>query len=110
MLIHVWCVREFPKAFGSSGAGWTLGAEGQFLYARLLRSDQSRKAMTSVLTSSKIAMNLPLLLLILTTFQVKALNPLNKTLIRSKRYATHLNPIYRHFDFLKRDGNYKTNL
>ena len=71
---------------------------------------QSRKAMTSVLTSSKIAMNLPLLLLILTTFQenlgLSPLSTLNKTsMIRSKRYATHLNPIYRHFDFLKRDGN-----
>ena len=79
--------------------------EGQSCSLVGLYSNQSCKAMTSVWTSSKFVMNLPLLLLLLITFQENlGLKASNKTIVRTKRYATHLNPIYRHFDFLKRDG------
>ena len=119
--IHVWQKRNAHSCMVRAGISeglWKLrapvGLEGQFVsrlflppwYSWIL-PHQSRKAMTSVLTSqSKIAM-LTLLLLILTTLQENiSATRSNQTLIRSKRYATHLNPIYRHFDFLKRDGNY----
>ena len=102
---------NFRRPLEAQGAGWTRDQFVSRLFLPPWHSwilpHQSRKAMTSVLTSqSKIAM-LTLLLLILTTLQENiSATRSNQTLIRNKRYATHLNPIYRHFDFLKRDGNY----